>query len=126
MFVMRWHRKSSGKDTTFSVCDDRPEMRSQSVARPAGKGEFSINNSKTQKMKIIKEIEKGRLTKQEEDIIRGGMGGCLYNCAPTFSQDCVLYTECGGNGTDTYKLCLSTSTCYESCIDKVFKCKIPV
>jgi len=27
------------QDTTFSVCDDRPEMRSQSAARPAGKGE---------------------------------------------------------------------------------------
>lgn len=75
-------------------------------------------------MKIIKEIEKGRLTKHQENIILGGMGGCLHSCAPTFSQQCALYTECGGNGTDTYQLCLET--CYESCIEKAFKSKITI
>ena len=30
--------ETESQDTTFSVCDDRPEMRSQSAARPAGKG----------------------------------------------------------------------------------------
>ena len=39
MFVTRWHEKSSGKDTTFPVSDDRPETCLQSVAHPAGKGD---------------------------------------------------------------------------------------
>lgn len=79
-------------------------------------------------MKIIQEIEKSRLSKLDEDLIRGGLGigmnGCLYQCAPTFSIQCALYTNCGGVDNTTYKVCLSTDV-YESCITNIFSCKMP-
>jgi hypothetical protein len=62
----------------------------------------------------IKIIEEGRLTNDELVNINGGLsitgGGCNYMCTPTFSIDCMLYTNC-----TEYTLCIGN--CFESCID---------
>lgn len=79
MFVTQWHKKSSGKDTTFPFRMADPKVSCKVPARPVGKRKsvLLINFGKM-KLEII---EHGRISNDELSLICGGAERKYKDCS---------------------------------------------